>query len=175
MKFDYDKHENAFLAMRLHRLRTLITEQSDRLFETAGLMVPSPCISVMLFLLEYSPASIRQVADGLGYSHQLINQRLVQLEQLQYVRRLDDVRDRRKCLITLTADGKNQAAIVRDYLPLASRAFGQLFAEIGVDLADALEAAETALDNDPLASRVARLRDDGAVSDQKKVRKKAIR
>jgi DNA-binding MarR family transcriptional regulator len=168
LEFNFDSYGSAFLAMRLHRLRVLITAQSDELFLEQGVVVPSHCVSVVLLVARKNRVSIAQIADMLGYSHQLINQRLSQLEAMSLTKRRDHVRDKRKCMIELTAKGRREAAALEATLPLASRAFEEMFLEIGIDLERALRAATEALAARSLGARVASLSQKAAVQTQEK-------
>jgi len=153
--FDYDRFGAAFVDMRLHRLRVLITEQSDELFRERGIEASSAAASVLLLLLERKHASITQIAEALGYSHQLINHRLKQLEALGLLARIVDARDRRKWLVKLTAKGRAEANRVAGILPLIASAFDALFARAGIDLSAALEDARADLVSTSLSARVA--------------------
>ena len=157
MQFDYDQYGSAFIDMRLHRLRVLITAQLDEFFAEAGVAIPSPCVSVVLFLAQRRKASISSIAETLGYSHQLITQRLLQLEELKCIHRLEDPRDRRKRLIALTAKGRRQATLLQETLPRAAEAFDALFDDLKINLPAAVKDIEKALKNDPLTDRLARL------------------
>ena len=152
--FDYDRFGSAFVDMRLHRLRVLITEQSDELFRERGIEASSAAASVLLLLLERQHASITQIADALGYSHQLINHRLKQLESLGQITRITDTRDRRKWLVKLTAKGRTEAQKVAETLPLIASAFDALFERAGVNLSSALEEARAELAATPLTTRL---------------------
>lgn len=154
MDFDFQRYGSAFLDKYLHGLRVLITDQSDRLFEFHDIRAPSPCISVVLFLDERRRANITQIASALGYSHQLINQRLSQLERLKLVRRYRDVKDRRKSLLTLTPAGKAEAEKMRSLLPRIAEAFDALFVEENANLPTAISSVSSALEEKSLAERI---------------------
>lgn len=154
MRFDFDQYGNAFVAMRLHRVRTIMSEQFDKLFEQHGINIPTACISVLLFLAQEGRASIAGIARSTGYSHQLINQRLLQLERLSLVVRSDDKRDGRKRIVHLTREGKREAVKVETFLDTANLALDDLFAELDINLYELLAKTENALESHPLTSRV---------------------
>ena len=156
-RFDFTAWGSAFVDARLHKLRETITRQSDLLFQEQGVEIPSSCTSVVLFLAPERRASIAQIADALGYSHQLINQRLAQLEAQAFVERRSDQRDRRRRLIALTAAGRRQAQLLEALLPRVAMAFQRLFDEIGVDLEQGLSSCMDALHARPLTRRVAEI------------------
>lgn len=151
-----EQNSPAFLAMYLHRLRKLITSQTDQLFEEKGVLVPSSCVSVMLYLLENKKASITELSEKLGYSHQLINQRLAILLEMTLISKTADPRDRRRSRITLTRRGANQARKLLELLPVTSQAFLALFDEVGIDLSAVITQAGKLLESNPLTNRVAR-------------------
>ena len=155
MAFDYDRYGNAFLAMRLHRLRSKVTEQCDVMFAENGLRIPTACVSVMLFLAETNRTSIATIAKETGYSHQLVTQRLAQLEALKMVERFENVADRRKWNIRLTRRGHTEAAKILEFLDHATAAFSNLFDELGADLDHLLTEADRLLDVRPLGERIA--------------------
>lgn len=128
--FNYDEYGNVFIDMRLHRLRVLITEQCDDFFMGRGISTSSANVSVMLFLKERGQASIAQIAESLGYSHQLINHRLRQLEKQGYLGRHTDARDSRKWLIRLTPAGLEEATLIQNVLPEMGSVFDRLFEDI---------------------------------------------
>ena len=153
-KFQYETHGNVFLARRLHKLRELITDQSDEVFIIEGITAPSHTVSVLLYLGQVKDSSISKVADRLGYSHQLINHRLLQLMEMGFIERLQVPRDRRRCLVSLTQKGKSEVHKVESALPKISGAFDQLFKELGVDLGETLYEALQFLTSRPIADRI---------------------
>lgn len=150
--------KSAFLAMHLHHLRKLITRQSDRLFADQGIRAPSSCVSVLMTLDDAGPGSIAYLADSLGYSHQLISQRLSKLEDLGFIEKRPDPADQRKSVVGLTDAGKEQAALINEVLPMAAAAFDQVFDALGVDLCDAATRAHALLTANPLTDRVGEFR-----------------
>jgi DNA-binding MarR family transcriptional regulator len=153
MAFDYDKYGDAFLAMHLHRLRVLITAQCDKLNEGRGIVTPSACTSTLMFLGEHESASLSELAEELGYSHQLTNQRVVLLTRLKLVRRVTDARDRRKVRVTLTALGAEEVEKIHGVVRDSAVVFSKLFDEIGFNVRDALIRAEQLLGERSIAAR----------------------
>jgi DNA-binding MarR family transcriptional regulator len=152
--FDYDEYGNAFVDMRLHRLRVLITEQCDDLFLERGISAPSAAVSVLLFLSQKGHANITQIANALSYSHQLINHRLGQLEKAGFIQRFADVRDKRRWLIKLTAIGRKEARKIDQALPEIAHAFDDLFEKLGVDLSRTLNEIHKSLSRETLSERL---------------------
>ena len=152
--FDFDQFGSAFVDMRLHRLRVLITEQSDALFAESGLKAPSSCVSVLLFLKAHKQASIVQISDRLGYSHQLIAHRLKLLDNLGLTAKFADMKDRRRALIKLTAAGLNEASKIERLLPEIAKVFDELSAEFSVNLSEVLDSIRGELVMNSLSDRV---------------------
>lgn len=151
--FDFNDYGMTFLARYLHRLRVAISEQSDEVFESAGLTVPSHCSSLLLLLEQHGRAPITRLADALGYSHQLVNQRLAILQKHRFIRRSKDPNDRRRTLVVLTKRGLEEAAKAKVALRRIDRGLQHLIDEIDVDLKRLLEAARVSLDENRIAER----------------------
>lgn len=147
------EHNNAFLAMYLHRLRRLVSTQCDVLFDQHGIRAPSHATSVFLYLLERKRANITELADTLNYSHQLMNQRLVFLEERGLVERLPDPRDGRKVLFRLTRSGATEARRTAKVIPIAAEAIEDLFNEMGVNLREKAELACQLLEEKSIVHR----------------------
>lgn len=118
LKFDFEDYGMTFFARDLHRLRIVISEQSDDIFDEAGASIPSHCASLILILDDYDEAPVMKLAAALGYSHQLLNQRIKILEKNGCVRKHLDPNDRRRTLVSLTKHGRSEAAKVRNALPI---------------------------------------------------------
>lgn len=153
-QFDYEPHGAAFFDRHLHKLRELITLQSDELFSALGISAPSPAVSTLLHLLANGSASIARLSDDLGYSHQLISQRLAQLSDMGFVERSADPRDKRRKLIKLTRRGRNEAQRVDNALPKLAKAIEGVFEEIDADVQVSVRAMRVALQNKSIVERV---------------------
>ncbi len=132
--FNYVQYGNAFLDMRLHQLRVLLTEQTDDIFEKNGIAVASSSVSVVLFLFENSSGSAAKLASSLGYSHQLISHRITQLEAASLVERFPDDQDRRKSVIKLTPLGKKEAKKIKKILPAVAYAIDSALGSSNLNL-----------------------------------------
>lgn len=153
--FDFDAFGSAYTAKHLHHLRVEVSAQCDEICSAHGVASPSHCSSLIL-LLASAPkgAGLTELARRLGYSHQLINQRLKLLEQLSILRRVEDPSDRRKKLAVLTAKGKSEAKKLKAVLPLLSKALDDVFREIGFDVLAVTTEALSALHQKPMAARL---------------------
>jgi DNA-binding MarR family transcriptional regulator len=153
-KFDYDDYGTAFIARDLHKLRELITQQCDDVFRDENITAPSPAVSTLLYLADVKSCSIARLADDLDYSHQLVNQRLLQLSEMGFVERRADPRDRRRCLIRLTRKGKSEVQKMQEVLPKVSAVFDDIFSGMGVDLQSILREATRLLDAKPIQEQL---------------------
>lgn len=149
----FTKLDAAFLARDLHRLRQEITEQSDLVLIAAEIDVPSSCTSLVLSLLEHEK-SAAELSKSLGYSHQLVTQRINLLLRLGLVVRTPSARDARKKSILLTPEGARQTKRLQALLPELDAAFRGLFDEIGFPLGRACRDALQSLTERPVLKRV---------------------
>lgn len=133
-EFDFDSYGMTFLARHLHRLRVVISDQSDEIFEDAGIIVPSHCSSLVLLLEEQKEVAIVKIANALGYSHQLVNQRVAILEELACVQKVQDPGDRRRSLVQLTRKGRSEAKKMRAALQRIDAGIQDVLSDLDVDL-----------------------------------------
>jgi DNA-binding MarR family transcriptional regulator len=145
----------AFIAHMADRLNTLICVQTGEMLKKAGAVTPIRCVSAMIYLLKRGPASLADIADTDGQSHQLVSSRVAPLEELGLVTRTDDPNDARRKLLKLTAKGKADAKLLEKLCRDIASALEDLSSEIGVDLVSALETAEKELARRPIAERLA--------------------
>lgn len=157
MQFDFDKYGSAFLAVKLHKLRTLISAQCEDIFAEHDIAVPSSCVSIVLVLKQKKTASISQIAASTTYSHQLVSQHLAKLEALNLVKRTTDKRDNRRLMISLTDAGIPEAEKLDAVLHKLSQIFDALFTELDCDLQRYLISATMMLQTKPLSDRAADL------------------
>lgn len=143
--FNFDAFEVTFLARYLHRLRVLISQQSDEVFAQHNVTVPSHCASLMLLLHEHEEMPITVIANALGYSHQLILQRLGILEKAGCIRRFEDPEDRRRRLVRLTRLGMREAEKIEIALKVINVGLRSVMDDVGGNLQDAAQRAEAGL------------------------------
>jgi DNA-binding MarR family transcriptional regulator len=146
-------HDPAFMGKMALDLASLIARQAEAVYEARGMAFPVIVSSALLLLAETGPASMTEIAEGLGHSHQLVKQRVDTLMKLGLVQSHRDPDDGRRTLLSLTNEGTAQAARLTEYRREAARVFTTLSEEIGVNLADVLPRAREALERTPLAAR----------------------
>ncbi|MFN3511845.1 MAG: MarR family winged helix-turn-helix transcriptional regulator [Phenylobacterium sp.] len=145
---------SAFVAHLATRLSDLICEDTAPLAASRGIVTPVRSHSAVLFLAERGPATLTEMAQTDGQSHQLLASRLLPLERLGLIERTEDPQDGRRKPYRLTAAGRREAARIQSLTRDLSRAVEQLGKELGVDLVGALDQALAALQHQPLSRRV---------------------
>lgn len=145
LQFDFDEYGMTFLAGHLHRLRILISAQSDAVFHEFDIDIPSHCASLILLIEQHKRAPVMAMADALGYSHQLIIQRLAILEKQKCILKYQDDVDRRRSIVTLTKRGRGQAKKVSSALVVINSGIRDLFSESGVNLQQSVRKARQLL------------------------------
>jgi DNA-binding MarR family transcriptional regulator len=145
---------DAFVANLLGRLVDLIVDQGEDLLKDAGLTFPSRAVSCVLLIGERGKISASDIAQELKQPHQLVTQRIELLIELSIVKRVDDPRDGRRKILTLTDKGRQQFKRLQTLLAESDRAFKDLFAEIECDLHAAAKRAMAALVTRPVLDRV---------------------
>jgi len=153
LKFNFDAYGMTFFARHLHRLRVVISDQSDTIFEQAGITVPAHCASVMLLLAEHEETPVMKLADALGYSHQLLIQRITLLEKHGCVRKYKDPSDRRKSLVSLSKRGRNEVRKVQEALPIIDAGIRDVLSGDDGDLQQKIRDVRLALLKSPLSER----------------------
>lgn len=145
----------AFLAHLADRLNEDICAQTAIIAAEDGISAPIRTHSALLFLYKCGPASVSDIAQSDGQSHQLVTQRLAPLEKLNLIERFDDPEDGRRRPFRLTPAGEREARRVETLMKKLAAAFEQLFRDIGVDLIDLLDSARDQIRRVPLNERSA--------------------
>ena len=128
----------AAFAMRVSQLSSLLYEQMERCLVSRGLRLRGYTTSIVQTLHHAGPQSITELAGSLQLSHQLASQRVRWLVGEGFATIERGAQDRRRRIVTLTADGA---------------AYTDLFDEIGLDVDRAVLDATAALADRPLAIR----------------------
>jgi DNA-binding MarR family transcriptional regulator len=152
-RFDFDEYGAAFFDAHLHRLRVLISAQSDEIFAAHDIDVPSMSASMVLFLEKSSGESVGVIADALKYSHQLINKRIANLERIGCLRRRQDKADKRRSIVALTKRGKAEAKKIRKALRVIDLGIKDTFAEANLELQQSVHDMQQRLLTRPLSVR----------------------
>ena len=123
-----------------------------------GLSFPSRANSTVLYISEHNGASTADIMRELHQPHQLVAQRIDLLMELGVVERLDDPNDKRRKILRLTRKGKKEAALLRNAMKDAIRAFERLFDEIDVEMDEAVRSMTKALADASIGERVKAVR-----------------
>ncbi|MEP0449031.1 hypothetical protein [Parasphingorhabdus sp.] len=143
----------AFVGARAFRLANLISEQVQAFLKNADLVIPTQCVSLVLFLDKNGPASLVEIARALDEQHQLTAHRAKQLESLSLVRRKQDANDKRRRTFHLTQKGRVEAEKVEAVCRQGVEIFEDLSEELGCDLNRVLNSAHALLQQRPVVSR----------------------
>ena len=144
---------SAFLGARAQRLADLISDQGDKFFQTAGIVVPVRAVSTILYLKRNGPSSLVQIAKALNESHQLTAKRTSLLETLSMVSCRADPNDKRRRVFKLTRKGRRESELVEARCGDALRVFEGLNRELCLHLGDALDSAYAALTRKSMLAR----------------------
>ncbi|MCW8876578.1 MAG: MarR family transcriptional regulator [Kangiellaceae bacterium] len=150
----FEKLSSAFMAHFCRRLSDLIIEQGSELIAELNLVTPTTAVSSVFYLDKNPQATVAELANALGVSHQMATQRINQLTRLKLVERVSSTEDKRAKVINLTKLGK---AEVKKLLPLTeqmTQAFDQLEEELGSELTKLIRRTELALIEKPLRERL---------------------
>lgn len=159
--FFHSSHRAAFLASMANRLSDLISEEGSKMLKQKGLSTPSTDVSFMLFLSEHNGASIADIANAQGFSHQRVASRISHLEKRELVIRKASETDQRCKAVFLTDKGTQEAIALADVYKNAAKAIEALFLETGDDLMEKLQTAIKALQQKPLTQRIETLNSHG--------------
>jgi len=144
---------SAAFAMRVGQLSSLLYEQMENCLISRGLRLRGYTTSIVQTLHHAGPQSITELAESLQLSHQLASQRVRWLVGEGFVSIERGAQDRRRRIVTLTAEGSAEAEKLQEFLPVLEAAYADLFDEIGLDVHGAVLGATAALAERPLAIR----------------------
>lgn len=144
---------SAFLGARAQRLADLLSQQGDEFFRAAGIVIPVRTVSIVLYLRQFGPSSLVQIAAALDEPHQVTAKRTAQLEKLSMLSREDDPHDKRRKFFRLTRRGSHETKRIEARCKHALAIFEDINRELDVHLGDALDAAYVALTRSSMLSR----------------------
>ena len=143
----------AAFAMRVSQLSSLLYEQMERYLVSRGLRLRGYTTSMVQTLHYAGPQSITELAGSLQLSHQLASQRVRSLVGEGFATIERGAQDRRRRIVTLTANGSAEAEKLQGFLLDLEASYTDLFDEIGLDVNRAVLDATAALADRPLAIR----------------------
>ena len=142
-----------FLGRAVERLSVLIAEQSKKVFVEMGIIIPVRSCSLMTVLAALDTASATDLARELGYSHQLVIQKIPKLVRLGLIQYRPDEADARRRIFHLTDEGIRQLTKFEHCSVLLRTAYQGLFAEVG-DIKQLVDQTIDALNANPLGKRI---------------------
>ena len=145
--------KTAYVGKRAKDFNYLITAQAESVYRARGIVFPVVVSSTIYYLYRNGPAAMADIAKALEHPHQTIAQHAATLTKCGLIEKRADKNDRRRSLFYLTRRGKEQAQRLEDLSSEAAQVFGELFEELGIDVAAVLEAAQEALKSRPLIDR----------------------
>jgi DNA-binding MarR family transcriptional regulator len=146
--------QEVFLGKSADALNVLIAQQTEILFQHAGIIIPVKSCSLLSTLATLEPASAADLAQALEQSHQLVLQKIPALIQLKLIRRKNDPADARRKLISLTASGRRQLRLLQNLSPKIKDIYAKLYLELGVNLQTVLSRTVHSLLLRPLIERL---------------------
>jgi len=147
--------ERVYLGKAAMDFGDLVVRQVGPVYEKLGLSFPVAASSTIHAIGLHGPIPQAEIARQLGYSHQLVGQKLKALTDKALIDARNSPEDARIKLYELTREGRRQFEIYSRFRESAADVFGELYDEIGIDLAAAFERASQALDARPLEQRFA--------------------
>jgi DNA-binding MarR family transcriptional regulator len=148
-----EKLDSGFLAHFSRRLAELIIEQGAEILEPHGITTPITAISTIFFLTDTGNATVAELAEALGVSHQMTTQRTNILEKLGLIYRKPNPNDKRAKTIHLTKLGQKEEKLLRPIMRDINIIFDQLNEEVGCELMTKIRLAELALVKKSLVER----------------------
>ena len=137
----------------IEKFQDVALQQTENVFEQAGVLVPVRSCSLVLAIKTLDNPAATDLAQRLGYSHQLVLQKIPKLQKLGLIVATRDPDDARRRMFALTDLGQTQAELLETVLPAFTVAYEQLFAEIG-DINALMARALSAIEARPLQERI---------------------
>jgi DNA-binding MarR family transcriptional regulator len=131
-----------------------MVEATYAIQRNSGFTGPPKSISTLLVLEQEGPLGITEISDRIGLSHPLIIRFVRGLLEEGYVTQHGDPADGRRRLISITDKGRRHVEYIAEFLPVISRAFEQLFRDMGVDFYLAVERFDQAVAERSLVDRL---------------------
>lgn len=142
---------HSFIGKQADDLGQLLYVQVKPIYELLGIIVPVKSCSIIHYLYSSKGESLVDLAKKLKQSHQLVKQKLPRLQSLNLIKIEQDSHDKRRKIYTLTALGKEQAALLKKHS--LQSIYQDLSDEIAADLNTILSDAINSLQKKDLLSR----------------------
>lgn len=119
----------AYLAHLLRRLADELVRGGSEWYPEVGVTAPPRTSSTLLALDERGPLGVTEIAALLKQSHPLVIDWCRQLTSLGFIETQTDIRDRRRSIIALTDEGKQEVERLRQALVIMQHASQRLMDE----------------------------------------------
>jgi len=145
------------IASRMKRLTDALLRGGSEAYRSLGLDF-EPRWFTLFYLLqaEGSPVSIKEIAEALKVSHPAVIQTAQMLAKKGLIQSSQDSKDKRKRRLALTPKGKELAVSLEPVWGCFEAAAAGLFAGAGIEMLDAIQRVEAALDKEDMGSRIIR-------------------
>lgn len=142
------------LGSRLKALSDQFYTAADEVYVRTGAGIESRWFPVMRFLWEQGPATVTEVASAIGQTHSAVSQLTDKLVRAGMARRQSDAADGRRSLLALTAKGSRALAGLGSTWAAIRQGVKDSLGPAGVQLLDAIEACERALEQQPIVPNI---------------------
>lgn len=148
-----DQVGRPFLARRISQFHDMLADQGQVLLQARGIDLDARLASALHLIGTRARLSIAELADELDLSHQLATYRVRKLREAGLAVQERDPEDRTRYVLTLTPPGEAIHAGLRETMAVLDEVYAGLFAELGVDLFEAISRARDALRDTSIAQR----------------------
>ena len=142
------------LASRLRRLYERLARDGTRIYHEQKLGFEPRWFPVYYLLLHRPHMAVTEIAQEVGLSHPAVIQAAGAMEKAGLLVSHHDRKDERKRLLSLSQEGKRLGAKLTPVWSDFEQATIELMKETGVDIVDALNRIEQALDKSELHERI---------------------
>jgi DNA-binding MarR family transcriptional regulator/ribosomal protein S18 acetylase RimI-like enzyme len=142
------------IATRLRRLADTLQTDVSHVYDELGVDFQARWFAVLAALRRGAPATVTDLADRLGLSHQAVSKTLRSMDERGLIRNVEDPTDRRRRQVDLTARGRRLGDRLEDVWREIRAANRELLAEVHSDLLSDLDRLEDALAATSMADRV---------------------
>lgn len=148
----HDPLKNLF-GLKVRRLSDTIGQQGRDTYDALGIVIDAKLNSLILALKGHKGATSTELSSQTGLSRQLVEARLLKMMQHGLVDSEADCRDARRRVYRLTENASELAQEVSAVMKNFESVYDTMWAEIQVDLDEAIEKAEQALKERSLIHR----------------------
>jgi GNAT superfamily N-acetyltransferase/DNA-binding MarR family transcriptional regulator len=154
MSVDYlNELGNLALGSRLKRLADRLAQQVGQLYREQGIDFEPRWFPVFRYVADKGTASVTDIAAAVGVTHPAVNQISEELTRAGYLNSITDRADKRKRMLSLSADGKRIKMQLEPIWKVLHAALSDVSEEIQNDLVNQSMRFESALISKNLSTR----------------------